>query len=141
VEHGGGELRGGQGAVRLDALPMRLALRSTEQWIYGIGTAMISGAATAMDSGLGLVVMDPKDFNLGAQLEMTLKMLAVIGLISGGRKVLAFLKEKPLPVWDGIDTRSQPEPSVRQEKKTETVTESTTVKNPQLLDVPPEEKR
>ena len=116
---------------------MKLALRSTEQWIYALGTAFVSGAATAMDAGLGLVILDPNEFNLGGQLGVTLKTLAVIGAISGARKVLALLKDKPLPVWDGIDTRAPAAPTVTREISTETadalVTESVTVKNPQLL--------
>jgi hypothetical protein len=109
---------------------MKLVLRSTEQWIYGLASVFISGAATAMDAGLGLVVMDPADFNLGAQLGSTLRTVLVIGLISGARQAIGFLKAKPLPVWDGIDTRRRShEPSVTMQKKTETVV----VNNPQLM--------
>lgn len=66
-------------------------------WLYSLLSAAISGATGATS----VVLIDPDHFNLHdglTKLSEVAAMMAVIG-------VLNFLKNKPLPTWDGQDRR------------------------------------
>ena len=100
------------------------------RWFHGLAAAFIGGAATFLSSGQIIAMMAPETFNFGPQLSLTLKTMAVLGAWAGLQTALAFLKQAPLPEWERRGRKpGPPEPSVKMEKKTETVT----VSNPQLL--------
>lgn len=71
--------------------------QSVETWIYGLMAAFIGGAAGAIDSALALIIVDPKDFDLGPNLIKTIKIALVLGLLVGGKMAFAYLKQSPLP--------------------------------------------
>lgn len=66
-------------------------------WLYGLISAGISGASGAT----GFVVLDPEHFNVGAGLTKLAEAAAICAAIG----VLNFLKNKPLPQWDGATDR------------------------------------
>jgi predicted lipid-binding transport protein (Tim44 family) len=70
------------------------------QWLRGLVGGMIGGAAGAIDSGLALMILDPKDFNLGPALRHTLVTVAVLGLLVGIKSAAFYLKQSPLPPED-----------------------------------------
>ena len=72
-------------------------------WLHGLVAAFIGGAATMLSSSLALMVMNPEQFNMGAQLGHTLKTVLVLGLLSGAQTAAAYLKQSPL--WDGTTER------------------------------------
>lgn len=74
---------------------------TTEQWLHGLIAAFIGGLATAVDSGLTLLIVAPGEFNLGAGFRKTLVTIAVLGLLSGAKLAFAYLKQSPLPAETG----------------------------------------
>lgn len=66
-------------------------------WLYGLGAAFIGGAAGAIDSGIALIIISPETFNLSAGLHKTLLTVAVLGLLTGIKFGVAYLKQSPLP--------------------------------------------
>lgn len=74
-----------------------------KMWFHGLVAAFIGGAAGALSSAIGLMIMKPEVFNLGPQLPDTLKTAAVLGLLSGAQTAFAYLKQSPL--WDGVTER------------------------------------
>lgn len=76
-------------------------LKSVRVWLYGLVAAVISGAAGAV----GVIIVDPKDFNLESGLANVCKVAVVMGLIA----LANFLKAHPLPEWkEGDPDRRQP---------------------------------
>lgn len=64
-------------------------------WSYGLLAAFIQGGSSAISAGIGVSILDPKDWNLGVG-----KFYALMGtvfVISGGLKAAAFLSSSPLP--------------------------------------------
>lgn len=72
-------------------------LKSVKLWLYALVAAVVSGAAGAV----GVIVVDPKDFNLESGLANVCKVAFVMGLIA----LMNFLKQHPLPDWDGTERR------------------------------------
>jgi hypothetical protein len=70
---------------------------NTKKWLYGIGSAVISSAA----GSVAVIVVDPKDFNLTNGLPKLGAVAFVFALIALGN----YLKDHPLPEWDGVDRR------------------------------------
>lgn len=71
-------------------------------WSYGLLAAFIQGGSSAISAGIGVSVLDPKDWNLGVG-----KFYALMGtvfLISGGLKVATYLSGNPLPTVRTITT-------------------------------------
>ena len=76
-------------------LPNGFGRLDFSDWLYGLGAAFIGGGAGAVSAGLGVSMLDPKDWNLG-----TGKLYALVGsvfVINGLLNMMAFLREKPLP--------------------------------------------
>lgn len=71
-----------------------------ETWAYGLASVFISTAAGSIESGLALIVFDPEDFNLSTKLRKTIGIAVAVGLITGIKAALAYLKQSPLPKND-----------------------------------------
>lgn len=76
------------------------------RWFHGLAATFIGGASGAISSGLALMVVVPEKFGLGPNLWLTIKTTAILGLITGAQTAFAYLKQAPLPEWDGGDRRS-----------------------------------
>jgi hypothetical protein len=74
-----------------------------KMWFHGLVAAFIGGGASVISSGFALMIMKPDTFNLGPQLLITVKTVAVLGLFSGIQTAAAYLKQSPL--WDGVVER------------------------------------
>ncbi len=68
-----------------------------KHWAYGLLAAVIGGFAGAVDSGIALIIMAPETFNIGPGLHKTLLTIAVLGLLTGIKFGVAYLKQSPLP--------------------------------------------
>jgi len=66
-------------------------------WIRGLIAATVNGLA----SGIVLVIADPVTFNL---IDGKQKLLATSGLL-GLLGMANYLKQHPVPEWDGVDRR------------------------------------
>lgn len=66
-------------------------------WLLGIWTSAISAAAGAVSAGLGPMITDPKDFNLGDGLHHTLVSVGIGALITGVVSICKFLQMHPAP--------------------------------------------
>lgn len=60
-----------------------------KHWLYGLGTAIISGAANS----IVVMAIDPAQFNLGEGLGK----LGTVALVSAIISTAAYLKQAPLP--------------------------------------------
>lgn len=70
---------------------------STRQWVHGLFAALIGGTAGAIDSGIALMILVPEKFNLGPDLKKTLIVTGVLGILTGIKTTMAYLKQSPLP--------------------------------------------
>ena len=64
-------------------------------WSYGLVGAFVQGGSSAISAGIGVTMLDPKDWNLGVG-----KFYALMGTvfcISGALKMFAYLSTNPLP--------------------------------------------
>ena len=71
----------------------------TRRWIYGLGSAMIGGGASAVTSGLTSMGFAPGTFNL-QNMSGTLHLLGLCAanfLISGILSAMFYLRQSPLP--------------------------------------------
>lgn len=66
-------------------------------WIAGIVAALVNGFA----SGVVLVIADPMTFNIDAGLKKLLSTSALLGILGAAN----YLKQHPVPTWDGIERR------------------------------------
>lgn len=66
-------------------------------WIHGLAGGVIGGAAGAAESALALLVIDPASFNLNDKLGRTLLTVLTLGVLTGVKVGLAYLKQSPLP--------------------------------------------
>lgn len=82
--------------------------QNTGRWLHGLIAALVIGLASAIDSGLALIIVDPQSFNLTDKLAKTLITIAVLGALSGLKGAFAYLKTAPEPGWDGQDRRDPP---------------------------------
>lgn len=78
---------------------------ATRRWAYGLGVAFVGGCAVSIEAGLALIVVDPHDFNLGPGLQHMLAVVATVGLLAGLKCAFFYLRQAPLPGWDGMDRR------------------------------------
>ncbi len=77
-----------------------------ERWLYGLGSAIISGGASAVVSGLASIGIAPDKFNManvsgiGHLMELMLANFVVSGFIGA----MFYLKQSPLPPESTGDT-------------------------------------
>ena len=71
--------------------------RTVGAWLYGMLGAAIRAAAGCT----GVIIVDPKDFNL----ESGLSKLGAVALWLGIVAAIDYLRTKPLPAWDGQTER------------------------------------
>ena len=71
--------------------------KSTALWLHGLFAALIVGTASAIDSGLVLVVVAPDKFNVNEGLKRTLITILVLGILSGAKAAFAYLRQSPIP--------------------------------------------
>lgn len=69
----------------------------TKKWLIGLFSALIGGGANSIT----VIVIDPMQFNFGEGLKK-LCMVAIVGGILAGA---AYLKQQPMPTWDGVERR------------------------------------
>jgi hypothetical protein len=67
-------------------------------WLYNLTAALVNGFA----SGIVLVIAAPESFNLEAGLRKLLITSSVLGLWG----LANYLKQNPVPKWDGLDRRT-----------------------------------
>lgn len=65
-------------------------------WLYGLGSAAISGGASAVTSGLAAMGLAPETFNL-EQPGLVLKLAAISFAVNAILSVFLYLKQSPLP--------------------------------------------
>ena len=88
----------------------------TERWLYGLGSAVISGGAGAVVSGLTSMGIDPDKFNISSiqgMLHILILMFANF-VVSGFLGGMFYLKQSPLPP-EGNDTAIFTRPAVQQQ--------------------------
>ena len=66
-------------------------------WVAGVTASLVNGFA----SGVVLVIADPMDFNLSTGLQKLLSTSALLGILGAAN----FLKQHPIPTWDGVERR------------------------------------
>lgn len=89
-----------------------------ENWAYGLVAATINGGASAVVSGLGLIAMDPNDFNL--QTGRLYTMVAGMFVFNGLLGMMSYLKQQPLPPPTTTGKREKPgKPDDSEEKRVE----------------------
>lgn len=75
--------------------------RNQRKWWYGLVAGFFGGVWTSVDSGLAIMVMAPREFNLDEKLWKTLLAILVLGLLAGIKVAVAYLKQSPLPPMNG----------------------------------------
>lgn len=73
---------------------------SVKMWLYGLVATVINGFA----SGVVLSIADPEHFNIFSGRRELLTVSLVMGLLGAAN----FLKQHPLPTWDGEERRNRP---------------------------------
>jgi hypothetical protein len=68
-------------------------------WLNGLIAAIVNGAA----SGVVLIIAEPQHFNLQAGLPKLASTSALLGLLGAAN----YLKNSPVPGWDGTERRGQ----------------------------------
>lgn len=76
---------------------MGLDMKDISVWVRGLIGAGISGAATAISSGVSASVIAPDKFNMQDGMNNLLKMIAVTAVISFVTSISKYLAQKPLP--------------------------------------------
>ncbi len=71
----------------------------TERWLYGLGSAVISGGAGAVVSGLTSMGIDPDKFNISSIQGMAHILILMFAnfVVSGFLGGMFYLKQSPLP--------------------------------------------
>ena len=88
------------GTDRSDKLTVRL-------WLHGLAAAFIGGGSGAVSAGLGALLADPDHFNpANGGLTRILTVMSSTFLVSGILSVTAYLKQSPVPDWDGSERRN-----------------------------------
>lgn len=72
-------------------------LNSTKVWLYGLFSAAISSAAGC----IGVMAIDPQDFNLTTGLPKLGAVALVLAIIA----IANYLQKHPLPEWSGEERR------------------------------------
>lgn len=70
-----------------------------DQWVYGLGSAVVGGGASAVVAGLSSMLLAPQTFNIttGAGAMKALTMMGLCFLINGAISMFFYLKQSPLP--------------------------------------------
>lgn len=76
-----------------------------ELWLYGLAAATIGGGANAVSAALAVIITDPKTFNFEGGLVKVLQVAGIAFLIGGLTAFFSYLREHPVPQWDGADRR------------------------------------
>ena len=84
---------------------MKKWVESLSRWSYGLAAAIIGGGASSVVTGVAINAVDPVDFNLAAGLRQTLAVMGVSFVLHGLLNAAMFLKQSPLPRWDGSTER------------------------------------
>ncbi len=74
----------------------------TKRWIYGLGSAVIGGGASAVTSGMITMGFAPDKFNLSSMEGLThlFGLMVANFLVSGFLSGMYYLKQSPLPPED-----------------------------------------
>lgn len=75
--------------------------RNQRKWLYGLVAGFLGGMWTSVDSGMAVMLIAPKEFNLDSGLGKTLLTMAVLGVLAGTKVAVAYLKQSPLPPMEG----------------------------------------
>ncbi len=86
--------------------------RNQHKWFYGLASGFLGGLWSSIDSGLAVMIMAPREFNLDEKLGKTLLAMLVLGLLSGAKVAVAYLKQAPLPPPDGDTEFIKPTPQM-----------------------------
>src|SRR5690349_7125765 len=100
-----------------------------EDWALGLWSAVISGGASAVVSGLGLMVIDPADFNLHSG-----KLWSIAGQLfffNGFLGAMNFLRNQPAPLMKRVEHTVQ-----TVESGTKAPVTTTIVKETQVVPIP-----
>lgn len=76
---------------------MTLSKNDWTKWLRGLIGAGISGASTAISTGIGAAMIAPDTFNLNAGIGDLVKMVVTTATVSFVVSITKYLKEKPLP--------------------------------------------
>lgn len=76
------------------------------RWVNGLVGGFIGGGSSAVVSSFTASVLAPDQFNTGAQRDALLTLMGTTFVVSGIVSALLFLKQHPLPDWDGIYRRN-----------------------------------
>lgn len=68
-------------------------------WLAGLVAAIVNGGA----SGVVLIIADPMTFNIESGLKKLLSTSALLGILGAAN----YLKQHPVPTWDGVDRREE----------------------------------
>lgn len=102
----------------------KLGYLAWDDWLYGLVAAVVGGGSGAVASAAGLMVIDPKTFNLQKS-GLLFKTVAVIWAFNGVLQGLAFLRTRPLPELKTVVTTTQKTTQVEPKVKVvETVQET-----------------
>src|SRR5690242_15215059 len=74
-----------------------------DNWLYGLLAGFIGGGSGALSSGVGVMVVDPKDFNLD-HLSLVFKVMFVTFILAGLTPFFAYLHQSPLPKVKTVTT-------------------------------------
>jgi hypothetical protein len=75
------------------------------RWLRGLVAAFIGGGASAVTSSITAAVIAPDKFNATTQLHSLLILMGTTFCASGAMSVMFYLKQAPLPDWDGVTDR------------------------------------
>lgn len=75
----------------------------TRLWLHKLVAALVGGGAAAVTAGVSVSLIDPHQW----ELLNLLKLMGVTFLLNGLMSVMMFLKDKPIPEWEGDDRRGQ----------------------------------
>ena len=90
--------------------------RNQRKWWYGLVAGFLGGLWGSIDSGLAVMVLAPKEFNLDDKMMHTFTAMAVLGLLDGVKVAVAYLKQSPLPPMNG-DTELFMAPTAQMTRK------------------------
>lgn len=76
---------------------MPLSKKDWNVWLRGLIGAGISGASTAISTGIGAAIIAPDKFNLNTGIADLFKMVVTTATVSFIVSITKYLKEKPLP--------------------------------------------
>lgn len=79
------------------------------KWLYGLAATIIGSGSTAISTGFGTILVDPKKFNVHDGLGHLLEVMGMTFAIAALTHAAAYLSQSPLPPppasWDGSDRR------------------------------------